>query len=203
MLESEGNLMDFQSDTGNKPMTQFEEALAAYQNFPDHFRSIVLSTVSEDGAPNASYAPFVMDEGRNIYIYISALSTHTRNLQTNGRASVLFIEDEGKTEQIFARRRLTYNCTTVRLKRETDDWNQVVDRFQARFGELIQMFRGLSDFQLYQLKPQSGRFVIGFGAAYDISADNLNDLMHVKGGGHGNRAKKQQSDLQQTESPTA
>ena len=166
-------------------MTQFEEALAAYQSFPENFQSVVLSTVSKEGVPNASYAPFVMDEEKNIYIYISALSTHTHNLQASGKASVLFIEDEVKTEQIFARRRLTYACATLRLKRETDNWNQVVDRFQARFGELIQMLRGLSDFQLYQLKPQSGRFVIGFGAAYDISADNLNALAHVKGGGHG------------------
>lgn len=184
-------------------MTQFEAALAAYQSFPEHFQSVVLSTVSEDGAPNASYAPFVMDEGRNIYIYISALSVHTRNLQTSGRASILFIEDEVKTEQIFARRRLTYDCATVRLKRETEDWNQVVDRFEARFGELIQVFRGLSDFQIYQLKPQSGRFVIGFGAAYDISGKDLNALLHVKGGGHGNRAQKKQTDRQESESPTS
>ena len=184
-------------------MTQFEEALAAYQSFPEQFQSIVLSTVSEDDAPNASYAPFVMDEERNIYIYISALSAHTRNLQANGRASVLFIEDEVKTEQIFARRRLTYDCITVRLKRETEDWNQVFERFQARFGELIQVFRGLSDFQIYQLKPQAGRFVIGFGAAYDISVNDLNALVHVKGGGHGNRSQKEQTDRQQIESPPA
>ena len=184
-------------------MAQFEEALAAYQSFPEQSQSIVLSTVGEDGAPNASYAPFVMDEGRNIYIYISTLSTHTRNLQTSGRASVLFIEDEANTEQIFARRRLTYDCATVQLKRDTDHWNQVVDCFQAHFGELIQVFRGLSDFQLYQLKPQSGRFVIGFGAAYDINANDLNTLVHVKGGGHGNRAKKEQTDRQQTKSPTS
>ena len=170
-------------------MAQFEEALSAYQGFPEHFQSVVLSTVSDECAPNASYAPFVMDEERNIYIYISGLSAHTRNLQTSGRASVLFIEDEGKTEQIFARRRLTYDCTSLRLKRETDDWRQAADRLQARFGELIQMFRGMSDFQIYQLTPQSGRFVIGFGAAYDVSAENINVLVHVKGGGHGSRAQ--------------
>ncbi len=181
-----------QSETPQKPMTQFEEALAAYQSFPGHFQSVVLSTVSEDGAPNASYAPFVMDEARNIYIYISGLSAHTRNLQTSGRASVLFIEDEVRTDQIFARRRLTYDCTSLRLKRETDDWNQAADRLQARFGELIQMFRGMSDFQIYQLRPQSGRFVIGFGAAYDVSADDINVLVHVRGGGHGSRTQKKE-----------
>ncbi|MBR8837050.1 MAG: pyridoxamine 5'-phosphate oxidase family protein [Stigonema ocellatum SAG 48.90 = DSM 106950] len=157
-------------------MSQFETALAAYQNFTDLFQSVILSTVSEDGIPNASYAPFVMDESKNIYIYVSGLSTHTQNLYSMPRVSVLFIEDESQTQQIFARRRLTFDCTPTVVDRDTELWNQIVHRFEARFGEIIQVFRDLPDFRIFQLIPSKGRFVIGFGAAYEVDPNNLSTL---------------------------
>ena len=64
-------------------MSQFEAIQAAYQTFTDQFQSAVICTVSQDGLPNASYAPFVMDDMKNIYIYVSGLSTHTQNLNVS------------------------------------------------------------------------------------------------------------------------
>ncbi len=162
-------------------MSQIEQVQAAYQGFTDLFESLILSTVSEENLPNASYAPFVMDEAKNVYIFVSGLSAHTRNLYANSQACIMFIEDESKTEQIFARRRLTFDCSASLIERETPEWNQIADRFEERFGDMIQVFRSLADFRIFQLTPREGRFVIGFGAAYKISADDLNNLQHVKG----------------------
>lgn len=154
-------------------------ALAAYQGFTDLFKSVILSTVGEDGQPNASYAPFVMDESKNIYIYVSGLSTHTQNLSTVSKASVLFIEDESQTQQIFARRRLTFECEAHLIERDTDLWNQIFARFEARFGEIIQLFRDLPDFRIFQLTPSQGRFVIGFGSAYEVDPNDLSSLVNL------------------------
>jgi hypothetical protein len=110
---------------------------------------------------------------------VSGLSTHTVNIQSHPYVSVLFIEDEAKTPNIFARRRLNFDCTATLIERETDQWNQIVDQFQARFGEIIEVLRGLADFRIFQLTPTQGRFVIGFGAAYNISGDNLNQIVHL------------------------
>lgn len=159
-------------------MSQFETALAAYQGFWNLFQSVVLSTVSEDGIPNASYAPFVIDESKNIYIYVSGLSTHTQNLYTVPRASVLFIEDEFQTRQIFARRRLTFDCTATFVDRDAELWNQIVNHFEVRFGEIIELFRDLPDFRIFRLTPSKGRFVIGFGAAYEVDPNNLSTLIN-------------------------
>jgi hypothetical protein len=166
-------------------MSKVEKAQAEYENFTQEVQSVILSTVSESGKPNASYAPFVMDESKNIYIYVSGLSTHTQNMYVNAQTSVLFIEDESQTKQIFARRRLTFDCTATFVERETEEWGLVVDQFQARFGEIIELFRNLPDFRIFKLTPSEGRFVIGFGAAYKISGDNLNQLQHITGDGHG------------------
>lgn len=160
-------------------MSQFETDLGAYQSFTDLFQSVVISTVSADNIPNASYAPFVIDERKNIYIYVSGLSTHTQNLYAVPKASVLFIEEESQSKQIFARRRLTFDCTATLVERNTELWNQIVDRFEARFGEIIQLLRDLPDFRLFKLTPSKGRFVIGFGAAYDVDPNDPNRLTHV------------------------
>ncbi len=162
-------------------MSQIEKAQAEYETFPQTVESVIIGTVSAEGIPNASYAPFVMDEAKNIYIYVSGLSTHTQNLHVNPHVSVLFIEDESKCDQIFARRRLSFDCTATLMERETEAWNQVVAEFQARFGELIAVFRSLPDFRIFRLTPSAGRFVIGFGTAYQISGEQLDTLVHLTG----------------------
>lgn len=157
-------------------MADFNRVTELYRTFPEKFRSIVLSTVSADGIPQASYAPFLMDENKTIYIYISGLSAHTANLKQTNRASILFIEDEAETTEIFARRRLTYECKAHPLPRDTTQWQTLIERFEQRFGNVIGLMKGLPDFQLFQLHPQTGQFVIGFGAAYRVKTDDLNSL---------------------------
>lgn len=160
-------------------MSQLEKATLEYQQFTQEFQSIVISTVNDEGIPNGSYTPFVMDEQRNIYIYVSGLSPHTQNINLNHKVSVLFIEDEAQTPQIFARRRLNYDCTATLIERETHKWLNIVEEFETRFGEIIEMLRGLADFRVFKLTPHSGRFVIGFGQAYHINGDNLDKLVQI------------------------
>ncbi|WP_414570876.1 HugZ family protein [Nostoc sp. CCY 9925] len=162
-------------------MSQLENIQAEYEKFPEQFESIIISTISAEGIPNASYAPFVMDDAKNIYIYVSGLATHTKNLHANPHVCVLFIEDETKSNQIFARSRLNFDCTATLIERETDKWNQIVDQFQGRFGQIIEVLRGLSDFRIFQLTPCEGRFVVGFGAAYRINGDHLHQLVQITG----------------------
>ncbi|WP_042342427.1 HugZ family protein [Calothrix sp. PCC 7507] len=162
-------------------MSQLEQAQSEYQGFLEEFKSIIISTVSEQGLPNASYAPFVKDELKNIYIYVSGLSTHTKNIYANPHVSVLLIEDESQSNQVFARRRLNFDCTATLIERETEEWNKIVEQFQERFGQIIEVLRDLNDFRIFQLTPYEGRFVIGFGAAYHISGNNLDQLVQITG----------------------
>ncbi|MFK0733508.1 MAG: pyridoxamine 5'-phosphate oxidase family protein [Gloeotrichia echinulata IR180] len=160
-------------------MSESEKIQAEYEKFPKQFQSIIISTVNQQNIPNASYSPFIIDEFKNIYIYISGLATHTQNINTNPHVSVLFIDDETNTNNIFARRRLNFDCIATLIDRETDHWHQIVDQFQERFGQTIGILRGLPDFRIFQLTPQSGRFVIGFGNIYNINGDNLHQLVQI------------------------
>jgi heme iron utilization protein len=161
---------------GAEAMNRLESAHVAYVNFIEQFESLILATVSADGFPHASYAPFVRDEAKNFYLYVSGLATHTRNLLVVPRASILLIEDESKGDRVFARTRLSFECTATLLVRESQMEKEIVDRFANRFGETIEQMRGLADFQVFQLTPNQGRFVMGFGAIYRIEGDDLHRL---------------------------
>lgn len=158
-------------------MPSFTAVLAAYQDLPRRLLSLMLSTVNGAGQPQASYAPYVIDDDYQLYIFTSGLSAHTANLQTTGLASILLIEDEADASQVFARQRIAYDCRASLLPRGTPDWEAVADRFEQRFGEIIPMLRSLDDFQIFCLSPQAGRFVMGFGAAYAVDPENLSQLV--------------------------
>ena len=151
--------------------TPMEEVLDAYHGFPEKFQSVILATVSDQGAPHASYAPFVMDSDKKIYILASTLAVHTQDLCTTGKASALFIEDERDSPKIFARTRLTLDCTVTALERDTPEWTVKVNQLQDRQGEIVGMIRQLLDFHLLQLTHMGGRFVSSFGKIFDIDED--------------------------------
>ena len=62
--------------------------------------TLVMATADKNGAPNASYAPFVQRTPW-LYVYTSTRSKHTKNMTETTRASVMFIEDEKRVLEIF------------------------------------------------------------------------------------------------------
>lgn len=143
-------------------------------------KTLLMSTVSSDGIPEASYAPFVRKDNNCFYIYVSQLSRHTSNLDATGVASVLFIQNEHEASQPFARKRLTFNCRAERVARESDKWNEVMDAFADTFGEVMTLIRPLGDFKLFRLKPDGGTFVRGFGKAYRFVGALPQNFDHIK-----------------------
>ena len=150
-----------------------------YLNFLKKFRSLHLSTIGKNGRPESSYAPFVVDKKNQFYIYISALASHTKNLLYDSRAGIMIIEPEDQAENIFARKRLTFDCDAEIVERESQDWMRMMPIFDDYAGELMQTLRMLTDFQLIRLKPNSGLFVKGFGKAYEIFGEKMDQLSHV------------------------
>lgn len=150
------------------------------QSLLGNFKTLLMSTVSAEGIPEASYAPFVRMEDNCFYIYVSQLSKHTSNLDTTGIASVLFIEDERDATQVFARRRLTFDCRAELIPRETDKWKEIMDAFSAKFGQVIDLVRPLADFKLFRMRPESGAYVRGFAQAYRITGPQLDSFEHIK-----------------------
>ena len=149
-----------------------QDIRAEYQALSADCRSAVLATVDADGNPEVSYAPFIETSG-SYCIYVSELAAHTGNLLARPVVSLMLIEGEDEARSIFARRRLTYRCTVKEIARNDVRFDQRLDQFAQRFGELINMLRTLADFHLFELTPVSGSYVGGFARAYRINADEI------------------------------
>mgnify|MGYP001049089820 CR=1 FL=1 len=163
------------------PETIIKESQVAYEELLGEFQSVILGTSNPEGTPEASYNPAVMDADRNIYIYVSDLSAHTANILSRKEASVLIIEDEGTCAQVFARKRATFQCEAEEIERDSDRWNAITPLFLDKFGKMFEHLMGMGDFHLIALKPSKGRLVVGFGRAFDISGEKMDEIEHVRG----------------------
>lgn len=164
------------SHKANDPQSIREE----YVHFPDDFDSVLMATTSVDGVPDASYAVHLFQDDA-YYVYVSELATHTVNLMATGRVSLMFIEDESRAQNLFARQRMTLECAASEIKRGSDQFETVLDVFEQRFGNFIQMLRTLTDFHLFRFEPESGTYVRGFGQAYHLQGRGLRQITHLEG----------------------
>ncbi|MEZ8284922.1 heme utilization protein HutZ [Vibrio splendidus] len=151
------------------------------KEFRQERRTLQLATVDEEGRPNVSYAPFVQNQ-EGYFVLISDIARHARNLKANPQVSLMMIEDEESSKQLYARKRLTFDAQASVVDRETELWTQVIGQMQERFGEIIDGLSQLQDFSLFKLKAENGLFVKGFGQAYQVSGDDLVDFVHLQEG---------------------
>jgi len=140
------------------------------------FKSASLGTIGNNGYPFSSYAPFYYD-GISVYIFISDIATHAKNMRQNPKASALFIEDESITQQIFARKRISLQCDVTQISKEDNAFEPIMEAFVAKQGETLTMLMGMGDFNLYVLTPIYGEATFGFGEAYSIGGEKMNELV--------------------------
>jgi putative heme iron utilization protein len=139
-------------------------------------KSVILATVDAEGAPNSSYAPFVQVEN-TFYILVSFMARHTKNLADGRKTSMMFIEDESATKQIYARERLTIEASTSQIERDSETWNTVVSQLKETYGKVVDVIAEMKDFILIGLHPVKGSYVNGFGSAYFVD-QNLEIMEH-------------------------
>ena len=148
-------------------------------------QSLLLSTLSSSQSktakqPFASYAPYAYDlKTGELFVLLSDLASHSLNVIEHPQASVLIIEDESKSDEIFARKRVQYDVTAIDISRE-DRAKTIVQDMTERLGDTVSLIASLADFRLFALKAQGGRYVEGFGKAFTIKqgfAEDLNPAM--------------------------
>jgi putative heme iron utilization protein len=135
-------------------------------------QTLLLSTATADGMPDISYAPFVQDQAGSFYIFVSELASHTANLLHNPQASVMFIRPESESHNLFARERAIFECKVKEIAHDDEVYAIQLQALSTKFGKVISLLRSLSDFHLFALIPERGRYVIGFGRAYIIDMNN-------------------------------
>jgi heme oxygenase (biliverdin-IX-beta and delta-forming) len=135
-------------------------------------KSLQISSITPDGKPYASYAPYALGEN-HIYVLLSDIAQHAINLKTLPVASVLIIEDEDSAKELFARKRVSYTSEAAHIEVGSQAWKVGIESLKTRHGERIEKLSELADFHLFKLTPTGGRYVKGFGRAYNLASGRL------------------------------
>lgn len=169
----------------NKKMQQ--RLSSEVEQFINSRKSLQLSTITQEGNPYASYAPFALGDDC-LYVLISEIAVHATNLQHNPKASVLIIQDEDSADELFARIRVNYSVDAENIEVDSEKWHEGLKILSDRHGERINNLSQLSDFKLFKLNPTGGRFVKGFGRAYTLASGTLaSEILSHMSDGHKKR----------------
>jgi len=157
-----------------------ETATRSFQELRSLTRTLILATADETGLPESSTTAFIQDESGDYYILVSQLARHTANLQVRPQASVMLVEDEATTSQLFARRRIQLQCAATQII--TEETPAIIDQFRKEHGKIIELLSSLPDFVVFRLHPTRGQFVMGFGQAYTLEGHDLGSLSPIRPG---------------------
>lgn len=131
-------------------------------------RAGALATLDRNtGHPFASLVNVATDVDGSPLMLISRLSTHTANLEKDGRASLL-LAAAGKGDPL-AHPRLTVLGTFVPVARDAADAPRLRRRFLARHPK-SELYAGFGDFAFWRLVPVSAHLNGGFARAADLTA---------------------------------
>jgi putative heme iron utilization protein len=111
-------------------------------------------------------------DGSELYLHLSELAPHTRNLQQNPRASLVISETDtghGDPQQLA---RATLDGTVSELKPEASDYPSAQECYLSRLPDAQPLF-SFGDFHLFRFRIEQLRFVGGFGQAYRFQPTEL------------------------------
>ena len=158
----------------NAPAADFD-ARAVAKALLRTTRAGALGTIDRhSGHPFASLVNVATDADGSPLILVSRLSTHTANLEIDGRASLL-LAGVGRGDPL-AHPRLTLLGTFVQIGRDDPQEPRVRRRFLARHPR-SELYAGFGDFSFWRLAVVSAHLNAGFGRAADLkAADVITDI---------------------------
>lgn len=135
-------------------------------------RIATLGTLHEGETNLAMVAYIAAEDFSSFYIHVSRLGKHTRDMETDPRVSLLIAEtdDQRADPQILAR--MSLQGTAELVPRDASDYGQIKTHYVKRFPASEPLF-SLGDFNLWRITPKSGRYVAGFGRAFNLLPEAL------------------------------
>ena len=135
-------------------------------------RIAALGTVG-DGGPNLAMVAYAFTEDFSaFYIHVSKLGKHTADMEANPRVGLLITETDDRRADPQTLARVSIRGTAEILPRTEPGYAQVRNIYLTRFPESEQLF-SLGDFNLWKITPKGGRFVAGFGQAFNLVPEAL------------------------------
>jgi heme oxygenase (biliverdin-IX-beta and delta-forming) len=135
-------------------------------------RVAALGTLHQ-GEPNLAMVAYAFaNDFSAFYIHVSRLGKHTTDMEQNSHVSLLFTEADDSRADPQTLVRVALNGTAAMLPRTDSEYVHAKHLYLQRFSEAEQFF-SLGDFNLWRIQPTSGRFVAGFGRAFNLVPEAL------------------------------
>lgn len=135
-------------------------------------RRVLTLGVVVGGAPVLGLLPFALADDATLLVHASRLARHTRGLSAGGKAAVLVHGPDGPGVDPLQVPRLSLDVEIAVLEKTQEPFARGRSAYLSRFPEAEVTFT-LPDFQLFALRPRSGRLVAGFGRAWDVTPEDL------------------------------
>jgi heme iron utilization protein len=100
-------------------------------------------------------------------------------MENDPRVSLLIAEADDRRPDPQTLGRVSIRGVAEILPRTNPDYAQIKNIYLERFPEAEQVF-SLGDFNLWRIKPKGGRFVAGFGRAFNLSPETLVKVSSLK-----------------------
>jgi len=127
------------------------------------------------GRPLASMVAYAAEPGlEGLLLFLSGLSQHTRNLATDGLASLVVSAPDTGEGDPQTLPRVSLNGRALVVARNDPAFDAAAARYVARFPAAASRF-GLGDFLLFRFVVDDARYVGGFARAVSLSGDDLRE----------------------------
>lgn len=117
------------------------------------------------GAPLASMVAYAPEPGlAGLFMHLSGLSLHTRNLLADPRSSLVVTDPDTGTGDPQLLPRVGLTGSVVLLEPGSAEWREARGIYVGRFPDAEPRF-DLGDFRLFFFVPEEARYVGGFAKA--------------------------------------
>ena len=145
-----------------------QQALIEAKQLLANAKMAVLSTHSNTlpGFPFGSTVQFFANASGQVYLFISDIAQHAKNLSHDNKLSLTVFEQQDSDDPQISRLTLVAEAT----KFARDDSEHLIAQFVEHFPSAEQ-YKDLSDFHIWELNMVRARFIAGFGKIFWLERD--------------------------------
>ncbi|MEO6324763.1 MAG: ABC transporter substrate-binding protein [Thermoanaerobaculia bacterium] len=129
------------------------------------------------GEPFVSMVPFALLPDGTFVIHVSSLASHTGNMLTSPRVSLLVMTADTSDVESQALARVTVQGDAEQVAASHPGFPAARGAYLTRFPQVAESVAS-HDFSFFAVRPTSARYIGGFAQAFSLSPDALAGALH-------------------------
>lgn len=156
-----------------------DECYADVANLVFRHRWAALATMNatQPAASMVAYAPYYSENC--LLFLLSKLAPHTDQLIKNSECSLVISQQDDGVCDPQTLSRISFNGSVSQVSRHKSVFSELKQIYCSCLPASERLF-GFADFSLFQFRPKLGRYVGGFGRAYNLSERHIDMIFTIK-----------------------